>query len=160
MDRLVFLDIDGVMTSRESIEYFHALNPDQERLDMLFGPAAVGHLNDLLLASGAKVVISSTWRKYYTIDWLRCHFEDQGVLCEIIDLTPYLWRQKRGDEIQKWLDEHPPPEGVERPFVILDDDSDMVHLRTTNFVKVGNRTGLRRRDVEKALKILKVDVDG
>jgi hypothetical protein len=63
--------------------------------------------------------------------------------------TPRLFGD-RGEEIQKWLDEH--GENVES-FVILDDDSDLEPYMSRSVI-VDGEVGLTEADVNKAIVIL------
>lgn len=162
--KIIFLDIDGVLVIGDDpkcLKSFveienHYLNP--------FAKECVESLNKLIEATGAKIVISSTWRKSNNIDILKKHFEGQGVVGEIIGTTPVLkieggFSVNRGLEIQCWIDKHD-HENIES-FVIIDDDSDMSHLmdklvRTClwDYNKDGTKTGLREKHVLKAISIL------
>ena len=153
--KVVFLDLDGVMNIYQ--KGYTCVNgyPDQR-----ITPEAVHYLNEITRITGAKIVVSSSWRRCYTIKKLRDMLNVQsGIQGEIIDVTPMdLWQrvQKlnvyRGDEIQYWLDQHPEVES----FVILDDDDDMCHLlpklvRTPGF---RSGSGLSRKNAATAIKIL------
>jgi hypothetical protein len=61
--------------------------------------------------------------------------------------------EARGQEIQAWLD-GAPRYGIEvESFVILDDDSDMVHL-ADRLVKTSFETGLLDEHVDRAIAML------
>ena len=171
--KIVFLDIDGVICTQEEI--FH--DPEKKksgeikiedymrRVDgkwlHMFSPVAVAALNHITNTTGAKLVISSTWRNK-GVDRLKIHFKEQGVTGEIIGITPYVYNEEhkckmRGGEIQVWLDKNP---GVES-FVILDDDSDMLHLLPRlvktmwdDYEKTGEPEGLVMKHAEQAIKML------
>lgn len=72
---IIFLDIDGVMN-----------NSEREADDFL--PEAVAVLNMLYNKYNAKVVLSSSWREFFTFDDLKELFEKNGLLIKIIDKTP------------------------------------------------------------------------
>ena len=57
--------------------------------------------------------------------------------------------KKRGYEIQEYLDEHPEIDN----FVIIDDETDMVHL-IDKLVQTSWKTGILNEHVERILKIL------
>ncbi len=139
MDKIIFLDIDGVVnTLMISTEPFNTRRGNISRDGFYFdlcdssdgrvsNQQAVIWLNKLCKDTGAKIVISSTWRRFekeYTTE--QC-LRNSGLLpeIEIIGATPYIGGE-RGDEIQDWLEEHYPEGNVD--FVILDDDSDMGEL--------------------------------
>lgn len=153
--RVIFLDFDGVLNSIMWAEARTAENRGN-----LYGldHEAVQRLARLVDAVGAKIVVSSTWRKNRTVERLIELLKDAGYPGDppVIGKTPVLWRNEKGErlerghEIQQWLDENP---GVES-FVILDDDSDMAHLKD-RLVRTGNCCGLRDfhfDDVERKFK--------
>lgn len=163
----IFLDVDGVLNShgwyinrprktrleQEQIERFEHFQHDLD-------PVPIQRLNRLIEATGAKVVISSTWRKIWkTPEEMQHLLDSKGFKGEVIGVTPVLdtyssssglWTAKvRGDEIQAWIDEN----NFTGKFVILDDDADMAHLMPF-LVKTTMETGLLDEHVEQALKIL------
>jgi len=153
--KVIFLDIDGVLNSRQSwAQRKHGSGT--EAID----PDAMARLNRLLRQSGASIVVSSSWRS--TVARTREVLCANG-LCwptRVIGCTPrsevawgehglYVARQ-RGDEIQAWLDQH--PDRVRR-FVILDDGDDMGPLRRS-LVQTNPDVGLTDADVERALALL------
>lgn len=177
--KIVFLDIDGVLnTSREYYRYDQAykndpdpqatarLSPHNRHVEHLFGKEHVEALNSLTDQSGAKIVVSSSWRLFYSgsgdsppFSELITLLKRVGVTGEVIDRTPTVLPKKmsmpmyRGTEIQAWLSAH--EEDVEN-FVILDDDNDMVHL-TKKLIRTKGSVGLTPIDVKKALRVLGVE---
>lgn len=154
--KVLFLDFDGVLNNGEwmkTLKEGEAANRvyggdgDQWWLDMI-DPAAVSQLNRIIEATGAKVVVSSTWRLRHDVEALQRLLDTKGFKGEVIDRTPHSGETKvqledgswfgpkmslhpqRGDEIFYWLHLH--PEVTE--FVVLDDDSDMDKVRD-RFVK-------------------------
>lgn len=136
--RVIFLDIDGVLNSNQSAHFFHhRRNQDKEFkkwhgtlrgfLAQEFCPIAISNLEDILReVPRMKIVISSTWRKGETTKSLKKIFDVSPLIASrIIGKTPGSEDGIRGGEIQYWLDHH---RAVEE-FVIIDDDSDMIHLR-------------------------------
>lgn len=132
--KYIFLDCDGV------------LNCSGTRID----PWAVKRLKQIVDATGAKIVVSSVWRFYYyhslRISLAEYGF-DRGV---VIGKTGATRGEIRGNDIQAWLDANDPtPEA----FVILDDDSDMLHLMPY-LIKTSWKTGLLDEHVEQAIEKL------
>lgn len=107
------------------------------------------------LTSGAKVVISSSWRHGRDLSTLALMLRERGFVGEVIDKTPdwvtkvpgglYSARE-RGDEIAAWLAEHPEVDGC----VVLDDNSDMTAVRRY-FVQTSFDGGLLDAHVDLAL---------
>src|SRR5262249_32755556 len=143
--RVIFLDIDGVLNSEAfalKLEEKHRQlgHTSETACDcfMLYSHIdreAVARLNRLVDVTSAKMVVSSTWRKKFSVSELQERLDAHGLVGEIVDVTPdgyttdalrealgYGTRIFRGHEIDFWLQQHTE---VER-FVILDDDSDMV----------------------------------
>lgn len=154
--KVIFLDIDGVLVtpchmkalSEAGDEMYVGVEEwekDRHRAILphaRFDPEAVSQLNRILEETGAKIVVSSTWR-YRGRKEMAEIFQGQGVQGEVIDVTPAL-RQRirrwvrdtcgRGNEIAEWLHEHPEVE----KFAILDDDQDMSFLHHRLFCTGGN----------------------
>ena len=153
MAKFIFLDIDGVLNSAN---YINRCNNEHENKGNWVDPRAVAYLNEIIRKTSAKVVISSTWRIYDTLDILRSKLEAAGFIGEIVDKTPVLEKTLddvwpcRGDEIFDWIDNQiDPPESV----VVLDDDGDMA-MMSKYLVKTSFTNGLQEEHVEQAVNIL------
>ena len=134
---VLFLDVDGVLNSWQSAEYWGRKNLSQEELDRCmysFCPIAMSNLNNLCEEfPDLKIVVSSTWRKSRSVAQLQDVLADNGFLYidRVVDKTPVLgYDHCRGDEIKDWLSNHPLWVDTHEPkeFVIVDDDSDMGEL--------------------------------
>ena len=146
--KVIFLDIDGVIATDDG-------KTDFDRLQS----SAIRKLNRLIDDTHAQIVISSTWRKYYSLLQLIKMLRLKGFnhSRNIIGSTPVLkgfnngTYIERGEEIAKWLELTP----VEQ-YVILDDDIVLNH--DDHFVQVidGWKTGIQDEHIETAKKILGV----
>jgi uncharacterized protein YqgQ len=146
---IIFLDFDGVLNSQRWMEANrHLVKTVELWLCKNLDHAAVARVEKISKATGAKVVISSSWRRMFSLEQLQQILKDFGFTGEVIGITPKQ-DQERGIEIQTWLNEHGPIES----FVILDDDSDMVHLMH-KLVQTTFEDGLQDEHVEKAIAIL------
>ena len=174
--KIIFLDIDGVIClSREwgsrknkikrwELEGGEGEPPVTIRLDD-FNKIAVDVLNDIILTSGADLVISSDWRLYATLDEMKDLFHQFGVIKGPIDFTPELQITTkhsgiRVEEIKSWLKSHPK---VEKWVAIDDMDlgekigpiSGNSNGGLTNFVKTREREGLKQCNIStKVLRYL------
>ena len=162
--KVIFLDIDGVLNTEVFITAIHELfkgkNPHQKMMDKFghkFDPLALRFLNYIIEKTGAKIVISSSWR-LSGLKRMQEMWKARNLCGEVIDITPCLMsksklpfdeRFERGTEIKMWLDENP----VES-YVIIDDDNDMLPEQQDNFVMTNQFYGITLQDAEKAIKIL------
>jgi len=115
-------------------------------------PAAVKRLNMLLKETGAKIVISSSWRHAHPHPTGRMQkiLDLSGMVGgDVIDETPVMVGP-RAFEIASWLASHP---GT-RKFVILDDGSSAGEGMGKWFVHTDLAVGLTDADVKKAITIL------
>lgn len=141
--KVVFLDFDGVLNSRETTPEFG--------LD----ETLIARLNRLLAHTGAKVVISSSWRRCHSLEYCIATLENAGFKGEVLGATPEREREwgspstPRGFEIQDWLHANPEVEA----FVILDDEGDMEHLLPF-LVRTSMVSGLQDEHVDRAIEIL------
>lgn len=126
----VFLDFDGVLNHAAWFsERRGRRQPGDWRWDNLsFDRVCVERLNRLLAQTGARVVVSSSWRcgsivggreRLQTPQWLESLLRRHGFNGLVLDVTPI--QGSRGGEIRTWLDARAEPGAA---FVILDDDSD------------------------------------
>lgn len=132
--KVIFLDIDGVL---------NVIPEDHDEFGGTFHTRFVDNLRRIIEETGAKIVISSSWR-FGGLERMKKMWEFRGLPGEVIGITPDLWRNvkdedfheklKRGDEVQSWLDTHPNIEN----YVILDDDNDFLPNQRGNFVRTSN----------------------
>lgn len=108
-------------------------------------------------ATGAVIVLSSTWRDEWNIkdeslngsdfNELRAKFNEFGM--DFFSRTGEWQKRGRGWEIMDWLERH---EAIES-FVILDDWNDMEPVRD-HLILTNPSLGLTEEDVQEAIKIL------
>lgn len=150
--KVIFLDFDGVLNSIGSIVMYTRVKAEKRHEQLC--PVCTSNLIYLLdKVPEAKVVISSTWRKFHSLDWLRDKLKFYGIdSSRVIDRTPFrLSDRVRGYEIEEWLEDNAAL-NIES-FVILDDNSDMANLMH-KLVKTDTRDGLTFSKVQEAIKIL------
>jgi HAD domain in Swiss Army Knife RNA repair proteins len=105
--KIIFLDIDGVLNNT------HTKNP--RKFPYIVEPELVERVERLREATGAQLVLSSTWR-YDPVGLLAA--KHYGI--PFFDITPDLPEQPRRDEVRRWIHDH---SGVER-FIVIDDEDD------------------------------------
>ena len=161
--KVLFLDFDGVLNSAVWFRRRRDVCPKEKdtpekRAMWAFDPDAIERLNQVVERTGAKVVVSSTWRIGVAALWaeIPVMLSSRGFRGEVIGRTPYnlssdeiIKGETRGTEIGVWLARNP---GVEK-FAIVDDDSDMgplmPHLVHTSF-----ETGMLDTHVEQLVVML------
>lgn len=158
--KVIFLDIDGVLVNRDSLTEAHKSGVEkswlQRSADQL-NKKLIENLNLVVEKTGAKIVISSSWRILHSQTEIRQMLRESGLKenC-VIGVTPVIREmgKKRGDEIQEWKDSW---ESIHRyevtSFVIVDDDSDMVHLKP-RLVQTNFDDGLTLDKAEKMIEML------
>lgn len=159
--KVIFLDIDGVL---------NVIGQGRDQYGALFHKHFEDNLNYIINSTGAKIVISSTWRMS-GLEEMQNMWKDRNLPGDVIDITPisrflrdeeltFDERKERGNEIKTWLLEH--PEIIN--YVILDDDTDMLDEQLPYFVQCSENQshidcidigyGLTKECTEQAIKIL------
>lgn len=153
MNKVIFLDIDGVLNTR--------LWGSQSSFDS----DAVANLAEIVSKTGAVIVISSSW-KCLGLDEIRKIWQENELPGRVIDITPdsvsddellnadiadinsfYI----RGNEIKEWLALH--KDDVNH-YVILDDSNDFLPDQLSHLVKTDPAKGLSLTEVGRAISLL------
>lgn len=146
MKKVIFLDFDGVVTTAES--------------DYVFVPELLGRLGEILSATGAGIVISSSRRGPTLQDTIESITDPENphvgnvpfpFTDKVIGITPHTLAWLRGQQVEAYLKEHPEVES----YVILDDEDRFFPEQKEHLVLVDSDTGLTETDVTGAIKILK-----
>lgn len=138
---IIFLDIDGVVTSART---------GWRNMDVY----AASFLRWVCEQSGARIVISSTWR----------YNRDRQFFVNVFgDVIHDDWRTSidlltngtdcRGDEIKLWLDAHNCTE-----YLILDDDDDMLDYQVPNLILTDSYNGLMWNDMIEIIDRLSIPI--
>ena len=118
----------------------------------------IAHIKEIVDATGAKLVLSSTWRKDWAfdlldgIDWryLRDEFAKQDLY--FMDYTPSRRDSHRGEEIKEWLES---TEYEVESYVVIDDEMfDIWELHNGHMVQTSAVTGIKPGAVKMAIDIL------
>jgi len=133
--KVIFLDIDGVLNCKDT--------PNPRKFPYIVDAGLLSLLKDLLAHTGAKIVLSSSWRtdpvgllaaKYYGVPF--------------VDVCPDLPEVSRCEEMLRWLSAH---QEVHR-YVVIDDESDC--LDDLPLFQPSSSTGLTIEIVEGVEKYL------
>lgn len=167
-DKLVFLDFDGVLNSSEFAAHLYRNNEsaqDDKGLD-LFDPQTIDCMNRIVDATGAKIVVTSSWR-YLGLAKLQELWKERGLHGEIIGMTSLhvvdelilekglewldeeMNNSPRSEEIAHWLKSY----NINANYVILD-DLPMPKDLQPHAVQVNPKVGLTDIQVKQAIEIL------
>lgn len=155
-EKVVFLDVDGVLNTPDS----------KSRCNGCIGidSSKVVLLKEIVEATGAEIVLVSTWKEYWErlperkylqdefANYLDEVFNEAGL--KVTDKTLNGWDAdwySRGEGILDYIQIHKP-----KSFVILDDiqyDYDGCGL-TDNLIQTNANVGLTSEQVQQAIKIL------
>jgi HAD domain in Swiss Army Knife RNA repair proteins len=177
MEKIIFLDFDGVLNSndwyvrRQETHDMDAVNNNYPFSE--FDPDTVNRLNTIITLTGAKVVVSSSWRHNKSIEELQSILNQVGFVGHVIDKTSCFggvdgYSIPRGCEIEAWLDKKGfqrinwskeeqqkyIDKSIVKNYIILDDDSDMLYNQKEHFVITGWKFGLDDSAMHKSIDIL------
>lgn len=154
LEKVLFLDIDGPLATTDCFK----------KTEMKFGkrlykwnPKCVQILNEILVETNAVIILSSDWRKFFTMDELNEIFKWNGVIQSPVDVTDTLKRSfssssdiDRIFQIGRYLENN-----SIKKWVAVDDlnlNSDIVK----NFVLVEEEEGISQEGIkEKLISFLK-----
>lgn len=145
-NRVIFLDFDGVLVPDNGTWGWRKDYYGRE-----FHPRCVNCLKEIIEATDAKIVITSSWRGYLSLWQLIRMWNARNMPGEIIGATEQI-SIYRGVEIDEWISKHK----FSGRYVILDDmtyrqfESHQHH----NIVTIYGGRGLTNADAELAIKIL------
>lgn len=148
--KTVFLDVDGVINSEDYALYRFYGN--KLTLDEYFDERPIVLLNYIIEQTGAKVVLSSSWRG--DLENTEKRLKAGGFKYDIFDITPYEPNRYRGKEIKMWIDKYEKDHEPLESYVILDDDNDMLPEQENSFVQCDFQHGLTCKEAYKAIDIL------
>lgn len=153
--KIIFLDFDGPI-----IPYMSHVNPRVSGKRTEAWPSCISALNRITDTTGARIVVTSTWR---TDGFMKTkeRLKEWGVTGKMIGLTPdltergpVLWNSvPRGKEIAEWIKQFSEDSEEVESFVILDDDKDMEHLMPF-LIHTPFEVGLTESDADKAIDML------
>ena len=168
MKKIIFLDFDGVLNT----EHYQGLlqyqgKSWQDEYGAFFDPNAVKQLKRIIDATGADIVVESSW-KYLGLDAMKELWEIRNLPGRVIDITPssvsdeYLSNvdldnldasmlQCKGLEISSWLSE----KGQSNTrYVIIDDEYVVLESQSSNFILTNPYEGITEEQANRIISIL------
>ena len=157
--RVIFLDVDGVLNSQQLADkigyggHYDENVPATEK-NTLWGQDMVNNLKRIVETTESQIVMSSTWRIYFSTKKFKEMFAVYGWEdAPIIDRTPGGYAN-RGMEINRWLADQQERNIVVENYVILDDFPDFLPEQDSHFVETNPEIGLTDDDAHRAITIL------
>lgn len=171
--KVIFLDIDGVLNSGDYLWNTHRLRRFQsqsrginyreqnaglqqtrDKFGNLFDPRCVICLESIIETTGAKIVITSTWRKT-GLKQMQELWKFRNLPGEVVGITPSeidgFFATYRYDEICEYIKHH---SEIEQYVIIDDDPIGPEDEEFENFIRTTNQFGLDYFKVKKAIEIL------
>ncbi len=152
--KVIFLDVDGVLNNNLYAKevgwggHFEEFEETTKERVKWF-QKSVDYLKEIVEQTGALIVMSSTWRIYFSVKKFKEMFAVYGWDdAPIIDRTPGGYAN-RGLEINRWLVDHQ----VDN-YVILDDFPDFLPEQESHYVETDPEVGLTDDDAHRAITIL------
>ena len=160
LERIIFLDFDGVLATPHSYMSAPSKSSDEYHDGLLINRNRVQRLETIYRKTRASIVLSTTWRLLFPIAkntmWLR----RLGLTAPILGQTPNMSEHTRGIEILSWLAKHAPDC---QHWIAIDDDWDnMCPITDDHLIKTywmppkGKPIGLSKRHIEEAIRKLGV----
>lgn len=178
--KIIFLDIDGVLNGYDKYTYFIADLFDSRNIFGydIFGvhKHKVRLLSRIVRSTDAKVVLCSSWRSSWRVPYFECRSRMKELKdlfykynIDVLDITPKINGGTREDEIRKWLSD---TDYDITNFVILDDEPcELLGFVGKELVQTSSispdemihgypheNTGLKRKHIKQAIKILKGEI--
>ncbi len=162
--KIIFLDFDGVMNTGQWYRQLDE-NAKSDAYATVFDPNAVANLAKIIEATGADIVISSSW-KAMGLTTMREMWKERRLPGRVIGITPtYIdnemllnadlsnmdFHHGRGEEIKGWLLLH----GKEvSHYVIFDDIDDVLPEQEAHLIQTDPEVGISEKDTDVAIFIL------
>lgn len=172
MSRVIFLDIDGVLFSEtwsrtETYRNRPAFTEDWIRYQMAgLDPACVERLNRIVEATGARIVITSSWRSETHAGGTQVGLAATLACCGlrnhrdvVVGITPDLSSATAGglyiaktrwDEIQQWMRD---TVGQVNEYIVIDDCA-VGDCPADRFLRTDMSVGLTDADADRAIEML------
>ena len=150
--KYLFLDIDGVMNSfndykMSNEEFMKKLN----KISFHLNPEKIKILNEIYLEYKPTIILSSYWRKRFSLKKINKIFKKSGFIGKISDKTTKKGEEHndRWNQIQKYISQ----KNVKN-YIILDDEHITRNQKVVpNFIKTDSYVGLKIKHLKEIEKI-------
>lgn len=161
-EKFIFLDIDGVLNPNVNI-HMRKLKGEPTCADSIKLPGdKLYRLKRICKNTGAKVVVSSSWRIGFKRDanipspaYINFYNQASAYGIPVIGWTPLHTDRNRGREISHWIMIFIKNNGYKPNYVIIDDNiSDIVNVHKGHVIQTSTLLGLQDEHVNIAISIL------
>jgi len=151
MVKYIFLDFDGALNTEQYQAELHIAGcPTADEYGPLFDPKAVACLGEIIDATKAKIVVTSSWRYIHDKDVLSEMWKKRGLPGKIYCFLPTECSENnRGKEIKEFIAHE-----TNTPYVIIDNSDEILPEQKEAYIEVNPLTGISQNDVNKAVEIL------
>lgn len=147
-NKILFLDIDGVLNSVVSRKLNRPANNDEfyicthnaKILNLLF-----------LKDPNIKVVIISNWKDAISLSEINRLFKASGLNCNVCDKTEF--KKSRAEEVKQYIDEH----NIEK-YCIIDDENWFYEEQSFYHVYPDSFDGITYRNLQLVFKFLNIEM--
>ena len=168
MDKIIFLDFDGVLNTEYYQNYLcYQRLAYQDEYGAIFDPEATKQLERVVDATNAKIVIESSW-KFLGLEAMEEMWTDRQLPGQVIGITPSSVSDQwllsanlddidpamghcKGMEIASWLTDHAGPDAH---YVIIDDEYVILDSQVPHFILTNPYDGITEELADKAISIL------
>jgi hypothetical protein len=150
---IILLDIDGVLVTTGGWKKPEILSDNFPQ----FNKEPAENLREILLKTGASIILTTSHRNSHTLDEWRGIFKTRGIEVSSVgrlEISNSEIRLNRAGEILNWIKK----EGQNKSFVIIDDDTSLHGLPADvqkKCILTKGLIGLDKEGAEKAINILK-----
>lgn len=150
---IIFLDIDGVLNTDRWEAYMLAQElPLGDEFGIFFDENSVMHLAEIITATGADIVIHSTWKLDKSLDWIRLLWQKRNLPGHIFDITPNVPpHYSKMEEIESWLIRHQ----YISNYIILDDEYEFSTAQLAHLIKIDPSIGITEINAKESIAKLK-----
>ncbi len=167
MDKYLFIDFDGVLNTERYAKFLKTKGFDtNDRFGTRFDPEAVQNLKTIVEQTGAKIVISSSWKEYGE-EFLHELWQERNMPSEIYSVAPSLLetnyfaeggilsfpeRYSKGLEINAWFEFM--MESGNYNYCIIDDECYLLAEQLSHLVQTDSNDGLTASLAKRVIEIL------
>ncbi len=150
--KILFLDIDGVLATDECFNHKHFMTSiDGVEMPYCWNEKCCVQLQNIIISTKCKIVLSSDWGKLYSLDDIKTMFEyyyiDYNSLIGFTDrVNITMSGYNRNAEVKKWVHQH----RISK-WCVVDD----ILLNLDNFIHIQDTSlGLTKEKANKIIEIL------